>query len=65
MATSTDNKEQQQKMSNSSDRLPYHVSFNDDQRQQQQRKNSITIDDLSSTSRQGLSIKNQSINYLR
>jgi hypothetical protein len=57
MATSTDNKEQQQKMSNSSDRLPYHVSFNDDQRQQQQRKNSITIDDLSSTSRQGLSLK--------
>jgi len=63
MATSTDNKEQQQKMSNSSDRLPYHVSFNDDQ---QQRKTSITIDDQSSTSRHGLSIKkNQSINYLR
>jgi hypothetical protein len=52
MATSTDNKGQQQQMSNSSDRSPYHVSFNDDQR-----KNSINLDDLSSTSRQGSSIK--------
>lgn len=60
MATSTDNKEQHQQMSNISDRLPYHVSFNDDQQQsqQQQRQNSINLDDLSSTSRQGSSIKN-------
>lgn len=61
MATFTDNKkEQEQQMSNISDRLPYHVSFNDDLRQQeQQRKSSINLDDLSSTSRQGLSIENR------
>jgi hypothetical protein len=54
MATSTDNKEQQ--MSNTSDRSPYHVSFNDDQRPQpEQRKTSINLDDLSSASRQGSS----------
>jgi hypothetical protein len=56
MATSTDNKEEeQQHMSNSSDRLPHHVSFNDGQ--QQQRKTSINLDDLSSTSRHGSSIE--------
>jgi hypothetical protein len=60
MATSIDNKEeqQQQQMSNSSGRLPYHVSFNDDQRQAPQHRDSnINLDDLSSGSRQGLSRK--------
>ena len=66
MSTSTENKEEEEeqqqqqqqpeKMSNSTDRLPHHVSFNDDQRQQPQiRKTSINLDDLPSTSRHGLS----------
>ena len=54
MTTSIDNKdcEQEQQMSNPSDRLPYHVSFNDDQKQQ--RHNSINPDEpLPSSSRHG------------
>jgi hypothetical protein len=62
METSSVNKEQQQQMSNSGDRLPHHVSFNDDQRQEPQQQNSINLDDISSESRHGLSIK--LINYL-
>ena len=63
MATSIDNQEQQhQQMSNSSGRLPYHVSFNDDQQpsvpQQHRDSSNIILDDLSSGSRQGLSRKN-------
>ncbi len=64
MATSIDNREQQQQMSNSSGRLLYHVSFNDDQRpaavpttQQHRDSSNINLDDLSSGSRQGLSRK--------
>jgi hypothetical protein len=42
-------------MSNSSGRLPYHVSFNDDQQQApQQRDSNINLDDLSTGSRKGL-----------
>ncbi|CAF0972172.1 unnamed protein product [Adineta ricciae] len=54
MTTSIDNKdcEQEQQMSNPSDRLPYHVSFNDDQKQQ--RHNSVNPDEpLPSSSRHG------------
>lgn len=52
MATLFDSKEQEQQMSKSSDRLPHHVSFNDNPRQQQ-RESSINLDDLSTASRQG------------
>lgn len=51
MATPFDSKEQEQQMSKSSDRLPHHVSFNDNPRQH--RESSINLDDLSTASRQG------------
>ncbi len=56
MASSMDkNEEQKQQNLNSSDQLPYHVKFNDDNRNSSQRKNSIiTQNESSSASRQGL-----------
>ncbi|CAM4750181.1 unnamed protein product [Rotaria magnacalcarata] len=51
MAISSDNSEQQQKMSTLSNRSPHHVSFIDDQNQQ--RRTTVNIDDSSSGSRQG------------
>ncbi len=55
MASSMDKNDQQEQNLNSSDQLPYHVKFNDDNRNSLQRKNSIiTQDESSSASRQGL-----------
>jgi hypothetical protein len=63
MEKSIDKKEQQRQMSNPTDRLPHHVSFHDDQRQQQ-RPNNANPDDQSSTSRKGLCRKkNRLITY--
>lgn len=53
MATKFDSIDQEQQITHSSDRLPHHVTFNDDPRQRQQRESSINLDDLSTASRQG------------
>lgn len=53
MATTFDSNEQEQQITNTSDRLPHHVTFNDDLRQRQQRESSINLEEFSTTSRQG------------
>jgi hypothetical protein len=55
MANSINKNEQEQKKINSSEQLPYHVKFGDENQNSSQRKNSnITQDESSSGSKQGL-----------
>lgn len=54
MANLTEDKDQQQEMTNFSTRSPYHVSFRDDQQQSQQQRTSINVDDPSAVLGQGL-----------